>query len=238
MTQTRTAALLVLVLAVAFASSSVVFPFAGFEPDAFPIPQNDPPAQPAGYAFSIWLVIYLWLILSAAYGVFRRAENPEWAATRGPLLLSLGIGMFWLAAASQSPLLATVMIWAMLLSAVVALARSPVTDRWLLRGPIGLYAGWLAAASCVSIALVGAGYGIAFSQTTWAFVVVIAATLGALGVIGWLGRVPEFGLAVAWALIAVAVKSAHSEPLLALTAGLSAAAVGVVVTLRETSTRA
>ena len=28
--------------------------FNGFEPDQFPVPQDDPPVQPAGYAFSIW----------------------------------------------------------------------------------------------------------------------------------------------------------------------------------------
>ncbi|MXQ07004.1 hypothetical protein GQ651_04000 [Alphaproteobacteria bacterium GH1-50] len=234
---TKAAAVTVLVLAIAFAGSSVVFPFAGFEPDAFPIPQNDPPAQPAGYAFSIWLVIYLWLILSAAYGVLRRADDPAWAATRAPLMLSLGIGMFWLWAASVSPILATLMIWAMLVTGVAALAESPATDRWLLRGPIGLYAGWLAAASCVSVALLGAGYGFGFSQTGWAYAVVLAAALGAIGIIAWLGRVHEFGLAVAWALVAIAVKSANTAPGLATTAGIAAAGVGIVVAMKMTSTK-
>ena len=42
--------------------------FNGFAPDQFPVPQDDPPVQPAGYAFSIWGVIYLWLIVGTGFG--------------------------------------------------------------------------------------------------------------------------------------------------------------------------
>ena len=37
--------------------------FNGFTPFQFPIPQVDPPVQPAGYAFSIWGIICFWLVL-------------------------------------------------------------------------------------------------------------------------------------------------------------------------------
>ena len=46
----RTLALLVLLAAVGFAVSPLLFPgFAGYDPDRFPIPQPDPPIQPAGF---------------------------------------------------------------------------------------------------------------------------------------------------------------------------------------------
>lgn len=72
----RTLARLVLVAALAFAASPVVFPgFAGFDPGLFPVPQQDPPVQPAGWAFSIWGVIYAWLVAGAGFGLWRRARD-------------------------------------------------------------------------------------------------------------------------------------------------------------------
>ena len=61
-------AILVLTAAIAFAVSPLMVPgFNGFEPGQFPVPQEDPPAQPAGWAFSIWLLIYVWLIAGAGF---------------------------------------------------------------------------------------------------------------------------------------------------------------------------
>ena len=63
-------AYLTLALSVLFALSPLLAPdFGGFDPDQFPVPQDDPPVQPAGYGFAIWGVIYVWLILSAGFGV-------------------------------------------------------------------------------------------------------------------------------------------------------------------------
>nr|WP_240769056.1 hypothetical protein [Paracoccus liaowanqingii] len=50
-----TLARMVLLAALAFAASPLIFPgFAGYDAGRFPIPQVDPPVQPAGWAFSIW----------------------------------------------------------------------------------------------------------------------------------------------------------------------------------------
>ncbi len=66
--------------------------FAGFRPDQFPIPQDNAPVQPSGYAFAIWSVIYLWLLVSAVVGVWRHRNTPDWDTARLPLILSLAIG--------------------------------------------------------------------------------------------------------------------------------------------------
>jgi hypothetical protein len=55
-------------------------PFTGFDPDQMPVPVDDPPIQPAGWAFAIWGVIYLWLLASAGFGLFKRDTTP--AGTR------------------------------------------------------------------------------------------------------------------------------------------------------------
>ena len=48
--------------------------------------------QPAGYAFSIWGVIYLALVAGAVFGLIRRAEHAGWDAARWPLIASLAVG--------------------------------------------------------------------------------------------------------------------------------------------------
>src|SRR6056297_3673371 len=100
----RMKAILTLTAALAFALS----PFAndgfnGFAPDQYPIPQDDPPVQPAGYAFGIWGPIYLWLVAHALWGLVRRSDSPAWDATRWPLALSLAVGAAWLPIAQVSP---------------------------------------------------------------------------------------------------------------------------------------
>ncbi len=42
-----------------FAAPFLTEPFSGFRDDQLPVPQSNPPLQPAGYAFAIWGVIYL-----------------------------------------------------------------------------------------------------------------------------------------------------------------------------------
>ncbi len=238
MSRTVFSAWITLLVTLTFVGSSFVTPFSGFEPDVFPVPQDNPPAQPAGYAFSIWGVIYLWLIASAVFGVSKRAADPAWSKVRGPLIGSLAIGTFWLAVATKSPIGSTIMIWLMFGLALWALLRTPDTDRLWLRTPIALYAGWLAAASSVSIALVGAGYGIAFDGVVWAFVVTVGATLLAVTIIRQNTHIAEFGIAVVWALIAIAVKSANDDTALAIVAGGCAMIVAGVAVLAATGERA
>ena len=200
----RALAITVLVLAVAFAGAPfVTSPFSGFEADQLPIPQIDPPVQPAGWAFSIWGLIYAWLIVSAAYGLWKRAEDEAWTRARWPLAISLAVGVPWLAIANASAIWATVTIFVMAVFAIAATARSPRTEPWLFRYPAGLYAGWLTAASCVSLATTLAGYGILFGPVIWAVLAICLALAVALLVLLGSRAGSAYGLAVVWALVGI-----------------------------------
>lgn len=200
MSRTATA-ILVFILAVLFALSPfLVRDFGGFDPDQFPVPQIDPAVQPAGYAFAIWGPIYLWLIVGLGYGLMRRRDDAHWHPMRMALVPSLGVGAVWLAVAVASPVWASVMIWIMLLAALIALFRSPVQDRWFASLPLGLYAGWLSAASCVSLGLLAAGYGYLEGDIA-ALAAILLALVIASAVQSQLGRAPSYGIAVIWALV-------------------------------------
>ena len=200
-------AVLTLFASVAFAISPVWVPdFGGFDPTQFPYPQLNAPVQPAGYAFAIWGVIYAWLIVGMMYGLWKRAKDVQWNTMRPALLISLAIGAAWLPVATFSPIWATILIWLMLVPALVALFRSPVGDRGWASGPIGLYAGWLSAASFAAVGLLLAGYGWT-SQTTAAWICVGAASILGFGIQWRLARAPTYGIAIIWAFVAIAVRN-------------------------------
>lgn len=205
--------------------------FGGFEPGQFPVPQADPPVQPAGYAFSIWGVIYVWLLVSAGVGLFRRARDLTWEAARLPLILSLAPGAAWIGVAKISPLWASILLWWMCGTAIWALVRTPFVDRWTFQAPVAVYAGWLTAASWVSVGLLGAGYGLVFGEVVWALIALVGATLTGGAVLAITDRAPEYGVALIWALIGVIVANALAAPIVAF-AAIGGAVVIALLTVR------
>lgn len=224
-------AILCFLLSITFAVSPwFVDGFAGFDPDQFPVPQNNPPVQPAGYAFGIWGLIYGWLILGLGWGVMMARRDAQWHDMRVPLALSLAFGTGWLAVAVISPIWASVLIWLMLITALVALFVAPVADTPWAAWPVGLYAGWLSAASCVSLGLLAAGYGWLDQTTAGLAFVGLAIVMGGF-IQAALGRAPTYGIAVIWALVAVVVANWESTPIVAYVAA-GGAAVICIPTLR------
>ncbi len=200
---TRMKAILTFTAALAFALSPLVSTgFAGFSPDQFPVPQTDPPIQPAGWAFSIWLLIYVWLVAGTGFGLLKRAEDEGWDRTRWPLFASLTLGAAWIPVANVSPEWATVLIWLMLATAAWALIRTPRRDPVWLAAPLGLYAGWLTAASCVATAVLATGYGATPVVPIHAGFLLLALGLG-LGLLRLRPATPSYAAGLAWALIGI-----------------------------------
>ncbi len=219
----RMKAILVLAAAVTFGiAPQLTSGFGGFDPDLFPIRQDSPPVQPATYAFAIWAPIYVWLLVHAGFGLLRRAEDRGWGAGRWWLIASLGVGATWIAVANANAAWATVLIWAMLVGALGALWLSPAgRDRWLAQAPVAIYAGWLTAASWVAVGFMLGGYGVL--PEDWAAALCLLAAFGmAAAVQTALPRAPEYGAAVIWALVAVAVANTGATWPVAVLAGLGA----------------
>lgn len=226
-------AILVLITAIAFAIAPFLSPeFGGFDPERYPIPQRNPPVQPAGWAFSIWGPIYLWLIAHAAFGVFKYKEDAEWNKGRISLSISLAVGAIWLPVALLSPIWATILIWIMLITALVSLYQSGSTaPAWIARWPVALYAGWLSAASFVSIGLLLAGYAIV-GETSAAVIALGLATVFA-GFNAYRLKSWAYGAAVAWGFLGIAIANMNSSTILPVAAVTAAIFVFVLSMLTK-----
>jgi hypothetical protein len=226
-------ALLLLIVTAAFGVAPIITPpFSGYDPSLFPVQIARPSIQPAGYAFSIWSVIYLWLFVHAITSIWKHATNPVWDRTRLPLIIAIGLGSIWLSIAPVAPIWATVVIWIMAATALVAFLRADTeTDRWLLSAPIAILAGWLSAAAAVSTGVVIAGYGWLSDTATAALMIAITLALAT-----WTQRqkprMPIYGLTVIWALIGITVANAGLNPTVAILAGIGIALMAL--TLRAT----
>jgi len=223
-------ALLLLLVTIAFGVAPFVTPpFRGYDPALFPVQIARPSIQPAGYAFGIWSVIYLWLFVHAVTSLWKRSDNAIWDRTRLPLVIAIALGSAWLSIAPVAPVTATVTIIVMAAAAITAFLRADTgTDRWLLSAPIAILAGWLSAAAAVSTGVVIAGFGL-LSDTASA-VAMIAATLT---LSTWVQRrkpqMPVYGLTVIWALAGIVVANAGLNPTIAILSGLGIALMALVL---------
>jgi TspO/MBR family len=214
MTPSLRAALL-LIATLAFGLAPLITPpFTGYDPGIFPIRIERPSIQPAGYAFAIWSVIYLWLAVHAVFGLWKRRDVEIWDAARLPLAVSIALGAVWLWIAPDYPRIATAAIWAMLALAMVGFLRAPTApDRWLLSAPMAIYAGWLSAASSVSLGVVVAGYVLAIAV-----------------VVQWRKpAMPVYGLTVIWALVGVIWVNRADNLTVAVVAGLGVAVMAITL---------
>jgi hypothetical protein len=204
-------------------------PFTGYDPTRFPVPIERPSIQPAGYAFAIWSVIYLWLILHAVFGLWKRQGSAAWDAVRLPLAVAVGIGAAWLWIAGQSAIWGTVTIWMMAAAAILAFLRAdPGVDRWMLSGPTAILAGWLTAATAVSTGVLVAGYGwlgdTAAAAATLALALAVAAVVQRRR-----APMPVYGLTVIWALVGVIVANAGANLTVAALAAAGIALMAAVL---------
>lgn len=231
------AALLLLVTLAFGAAPFLTPPFRGYDPALFPVQIGRPSIQPAGYAFGIWSVIYLWLFVHAVTSLWKRAEDPIWDRTRWPLVTAIALGSAWLSIAPVAPIAATVTILVMAAAAVTAfLLADTDTDRWLLSAPAAILAGWLSAAAAVSTGVVIAGYG-RLSDTASALTMIAATLALATWVQRRKAQMPVYGLTVIWALAGIVVANAGLNPVVAIAAGLGIGLMALILGRQVTVTR-
>lgn len=210
--------------------------------------------DPAGYAFSIWGLIYVASLVFAAYqAAAARSDDSVLVAVRGPVALGFLLSGVWILLFQQELFFAAhVVLIALTAALAVAYARlsrqgRPRTraERWAVATPIGLYLGWATVATVAgtSTTLLAVGVdALWLPASVWA--PIVAAVAGVIAVWVTLAGPPEpgFPLAVAWALTAIAVEQGLLRVDLAVepargwvtaAAGLAAVAVLVALAVRD-----
>lgn len=196
---------------------------------------GDRTLRAAGYAFSIWSVIYAGLVIYAVYQALPRRAEPALLATVGwPSAIAIfGCGLWIIASAADLDWASVVIILVCASAAISGLVRARGAGlgrsgwpRRLVIWPLGLLAGWLTAAAALNILTVLTAQGIIGPETaqTAALAGVLGVTATAL-VTAYAVRVGAYGLAVGWGLVAVAVAEAGPKPPVALAALVGAALV-------------
>jgi hypothetical protein len=196
---------------------------------------------PSGYAFAIWTPIYAGLFSHAIYQALpAQRRDPLLRRTGWATACAVGISGFWVWT-QDIPGLELVLIAATTTAALTAYLRSDPQldtaaptgrDHWLVRVPLGLFAGWISVATVAGggEALIAAGL-----RTPWPGVeawstAVLLGTGAAAGSIAWRWPVSfAYAAAVSWGLIAVAARNLPAHPVpgvAALVAGAAVAAAG------------
>ncbi|HEX8288601.1 MAG TPA: TspO/MBR family protein [Pyrinomonadaceae bacterium] len=186
---------------------------------------------PAGYAFSIWSLIYFGLIAFSIYQALPK-NLERFRNVRTIYILSCAANCAWLYFWQHEAILVCVAVIFILLASLAFInIRLQNTESsgeyWIAKVPFGLYFGWVTVATILNatIALVYLNVRVSDSAAnlSGAALILIAAALGVI--IRWKMRNYFYPLAVAWAFTAIAIKQSGQTLIVA------SAAVGVVACL-------
>ena len=206
------------------------------------------PLRVAGYAFSIWGLLYLGLLAYAVRQVLPQTGESTLINRLGwPSVVTLfGIGFWIIVAAMNLKAASVIIIFASLIALLVPLLVFGGTiqalgrfdrDRMLTVWPLAGLAGWLTVAAPLNLITTATAFDAlptALTPTGWAVAAVVVTALIAIGVTARL-RTLAYPLPVAWGLLGAFVAEQPDNPALAFTALAAAILVllaGVLLTFR------
>lgn len=170
---------------------------------------------PAGYAFSIWGIIYLGIISFAIYQFLpAQLDNPRFRRIRPYVVLNLLFNSAWIFLFTLEQMLLSVGAMAGILLTLILIHRGleigrlrvPPAEIWTARIPFSIYFGWVTVAAIinVAIALLAAGYdGGDLGSERWALLLLATAlTIGVFIHARFRNR--WYLLTLAWAFLGIA----------------------------------
>ena len=186
---------------------------------------------PAGYAFSIWSLIYVGLVAFSIYQLLP-SNLARFRAVRSFYIFSCALNCAWLYFWHREQIVicfVIILALALILFAISYQLKDPesLRDTWAAKEPFGLYFGWVTAAMLVNFTIMLKFLGVEFSATAGTLVAVSLILLAAVFAILVRYKLTTYiyPLAIAWALTAIAVKQSGQ------TLVVAAAAIGVVACL-------
>lgn len=200
---------------------------------------------PAGYAFSIWGLIFLGLLIFAVYQALpAQATNRRFRAAGPWIILNAVCNAVWSPIFNQEwigvALLVILLMFFSLLMVVEKLEINPRLDipdsastqeTWLARIPFLLYFGWLTVATILNIAvyLKASNFPLSgLSESTWADGVLIVGLVVGTYLFNRYRSV-AYILVFAWAYAAIAVKHQPNQDIPIVAGAGAVAAVGLAI---------
>lgn len=193
---------------------------------------------PAGYAFSIWGLIYLGLFAFIIYqgrSLFTPAPDDFVSRIGIWFIVSCLANSLWVLAWLYEFTGLSVLIMIVLLFSLVKIIISlnmelddvPVKKIAFVWWPFSIYSGWITVALIANIAawLSKIGWdGFGLSDVNWTIIMICIATAINL-LITWTRNMREFAMVAVWALIAIAFPNRYSHEPIYITALLAAAII-------------
>lgn len=186
---------------------------------------------PAGYAFSIWSLIYVGMI---AFSIYQLLPNNllRFRSIRTIYIVSCVFNCAWIYFWHREQIgvcLVLILVLMLTLLLINVKFKEPGSLRMALvtKAPFGIYFGWVTCAAIVNFAVFLAYAGVTMSSRTSAIFgcICIAVAAGFAIVVRWRLANYLYAIAVAWALTAIAVKQSGNTPI------VIAAAFGAVTCL-------
>ncbi|WP_029036609.1 tryptophan-rich sensory protein [Salinimicrobium xinjiangense] len=187
---------------------------------------------PAGYAFSIWGLIYLALAGFVVFQIMSKKGREMVAKAGWWFVISCGLNIAWIFAWLHHLTGLSVLIMALLLISLIMIilrTRMELDDEPLsviafLWWPFSFYSGWITVALIANTAawLTSIGWGGAgLAEATWTLIMIGAALIINL-LITWTRNMREFALVGAWGLVAVGIANRGEHETIFLTAIIAA----------------
>ena len=196
---------------------------------------------PAGYAFSIWGLIFLGLIAFAVYQALpAQRENARLRRVGYLFALSCVANITWLFLWHYEVFVLTLVAMLALLLLLIGvylrldIGRAQVggVERWLVDVPFSVYLGWITVATIANVTVVldylgWNGWGI--SPQAWTVIMLFAGLVIATAMSLTRGDV-AYSLVLIWAYAGIAVKH-QATPMVAITAWVTAALIGLMLVI-------
>ena len=164
---------------------------------------------PAGFTFSIWGVIYVFLIAYVIYQYLpRNREDRTFDRINRHFVVNCIANTFWIFAWHYELITLALLLMAVILGSLIGIYRHVLPgkiagfrDKLFVRVPFSLYFGWITVATLANISVEQSVIGMdnwIMTKTVWVFVeLALAGAIATVMVIRY--RDPIFGGVVAWA---------------------------------------
>lgn len=198
------------------------------------------PLTPAGYAFSIWGLIFLTLLAYAVWQLLTtQRRNPLPDAVARPLVLANLLTGLWLVVFAYELLVPSMLVMLLILATLAVVygrARDLIRQGgapWYASVPFGLYLGWISVATVVNVTLtLGTRWQVTEARGVELAIVLVGVAAGIALNVTRRFRELAYPAAVAWGLLGIwAARQAQPSTLVLAWMALAAAALVALAAL-------